>query len=398
MIALVRTSGEPADRHAGLSQFIVDLRCPGVTVRPIGDLAGDAHFNEVFFDGVELAEDALIGAEGRAGPGHRRAGVRAQRARADLLQHRAAGHVDRLPARDGRRPRMRRPSAGWRRTSRPAQHVRRLTTRLVQARARWSRRRWSRIMGTEFEQDVPPLVAAAIAADPGAVRRCRLARAAALPRPGGAHLFAARRHARDPARHDRARPRTPLRNPHVCRSHRRYPARPVHAAVVRAIEAGGSPQSLWDSLAGAGFLDLLAPEEAGGAPCRLPEFFPVLTHFGRYAVPVPVAQAIAARALVGADVLCRRPATLAPALSGYPMAPSWRRWCRSARSPQYVLAAEGDRLLFLARQASATHRHRAQPDRLIDLARAGSAERLAGNAQASHPWRPRCTPHCSPAR
>ena len=65
MIALVRTSGGPEDRHAGLSQLIVDLKLPGITIRPIEDLAGDEHFNEVFFDGVELAEDALIGAEGQ---------------------------------------------------------------------------------------------------------------------------------------------------------------------------------------------------------------------------------------------------------------------------------------------------------------------------------------------
>jgi alkylation response protein AidB-like acyl-CoA dehydrogenase len=64
MIALVRTSGTPADRHVGLSQLIVDLKAPGVTVRPIVDLTGDAHFAEVFFENVELAEDALIGKEG----------------------------------------------------------------------------------------------------------------------------------------------------------------------------------------------------------------------------------------------------------------------------------------------------------------------------------------------
>lgn len=64
MIALVRTSGTAADRHQGLSQFIVDLALPGITVRPIRDLTGDAHFNEVFFDGVQLDDEALIGTEG----------------------------------------------------------------------------------------------------------------------------------------------------------------------------------------------------------------------------------------------------------------------------------------------------------------------------------------------
>jgi alkylation response protein AidB-like acyl-CoA dehydrogenase len=63
-IALVRTSGGPADRQTGLSQFIVDLKLPGVTVRPIVDMTGDAHFSEILFDDVELSEQALIGTEG----------------------------------------------------------------------------------------------------------------------------------------------------------------------------------------------------------------------------------------------------------------------------------------------------------------------------------------------
>jgi alkylation response protein AidB-like acyl-CoA dehydrogenase len=64
MIALVRTSGAPEDRHQGLSQVIVDLSLPGITVRTIGDLTGDQHFNEVFFDDVLLPHDALVGEEG----------------------------------------------------------------------------------------------------------------------------------------------------------------------------------------------------------------------------------------------------------------------------------------------------------------------------------------------
>ncbi len=64
MIALVRSSGVPEDRQKGLSQFIVDLSLPGVNVRPIEDLTGDAHFSEVTFDDVFLADAALIGDEG----------------------------------------------------------------------------------------------------------------------------------------------------------------------------------------------------------------------------------------------------------------------------------------------------------------------------------------------
>jgi len=65
MIALVRTSGTAEDRQKGLSQLIVDLKLPGVTVRPIRDLSGESHFCEVFFDNVRLPADALIGAEGK---------------------------------------------------------------------------------------------------------------------------------------------------------------------------------------------------------------------------------------------------------------------------------------------------------------------------------------------
>jgi alkylation response protein AidB-like acyl-CoA dehydrogenase len=64
MIALVRTSGSPEDRHQGLSQFIVDLSLPGIGVRPIVDLTGDAHFSEVTFDDVLLPPDSLVGEEG----------------------------------------------------------------------------------------------------------------------------------------------------------------------------------------------------------------------------------------------------------------------------------------------------------------------------------------------
>ena len=63
MIALLRT-GASEDRHGGMSQFLVDLSSPGVTVRPIRNMIGDEEFNEVTFDDVFLPDAALIGAEG----------------------------------------------------------------------------------------------------------------------------------------------------------------------------------------------------------------------------------------------------------------------------------------------------------------------------------------------
>ncbi len=63
VIALVRTS-DSEDRHGGMSQFIVDLKAPGVTIRPIEDLTGETDFNEIFFDDVQLEADALVGEDG----------------------------------------------------------------------------------------------------------------------------------------------------------------------------------------------------------------------------------------------------------------------------------------------------------------------------------------------
>ena len=63
MIALVR-SEEGSERNAGLSQFVIPMDTPGVTVKPIIDLYGRHDFNEVFFDNVELPASALAGTRG----------------------------------------------------------------------------------------------------------------------------------------------------------------------------------------------------------------------------------------------------------------------------------------------------------------------------------------------
>jgi len=64
MIALVRTGEAGQNRHAGLSQLLIDLSSPGVTVRPILDMVGERHFNEVFFEDVFVPDDMLVGHEG----------------------------------------------------------------------------------------------------------------------------------------------------------------------------------------------------------------------------------------------------------------------------------------------------------------------------------------------
>lgn len=65
MITLCRTSPyHPENRHEGMSQLLVDLSSPGVTIRPILLMTGEHHFNEVFFEDVFVPDDMLIGQEG----------------------------------------------------------------------------------------------------------------------------------------------------------------------------------------------------------------------------------------------------------------------------------------------------------------------------------------------
>ena len=64
MIALVRSGDKGENRHAGLSQFLVDMSTPGLTVRPIINQLGEHDFNEVTFDDVLVPHENLIGREG----------------------------------------------------------------------------------------------------------------------------------------------------------------------------------------------------------------------------------------------------------------------------------------------------------------------------------------------
>lgn len=66
VILFCRTSGTPADRHNGTSQLLVDLRnTPGLTIRPIIDLAGQHHFNEMHFEDALVPAAMLLGEEGQ---------------------------------------------------------------------------------------------------------------------------------------------------------------------------------------------------------------------------------------------------------------------------------------------------------------------------------------------
>ena len=59
-VIVARTDPEQP-KHAGISMFIVDLKAPGVEIRPIHQIDGGSHFNEVFFTDVRIPADNLLG-------------------------------------------------------------------------------------------------------------------------------------------------------------------------------------------------------------------------------------------------------------------------------------------------------------------------------------------------
>lgn len=58
--ALVRTDPD-AKKHAGLSFLLIDMKSPGISIRPLRQISGESEFNETFFDDVEVPAENIVG-------------------------------------------------------------------------------------------------------------------------------------------------------------------------------------------------------------------------------------------------------------------------------------------------------------------------------------------------
>jgi alkylation response protein AidB-like acyl-CoA dehydrogenase len=63
MFALIRTEPD-APKHAGISYLLIDLKQPGITIRPLRQMTGESEFCEVFFDNATTPADWIVGKRG----------------------------------------------------------------------------------------------------------------------------------------------------------------------------------------------------------------------------------------------------------------------------------------------------------------------------------------------
>ena len=363
MIALVRT--QPRDmkaRHAGLTQFLIDLKSPGIEIRGIRNIAGERHFNETVFDDAFVPDDMVIG---EAGDGWRQ--VTSELA----IERSGPGTVPlHLPGADGAGARTR-PGAGreGRRNGRraggadhgAAAHVARHIQAAGRRRSPGSRRR-------ARQGPRHPLRGRAGARGPEPAARNG---GKPVPRPlrqgaGGrraprALLHHSRRHQRGAEGHRRAGTRPPMSDRIVLDTAERILADLCPPEVVNDAETGVWPAALWEALEESGLTLAWLSEELGGGGAETGDGFDILKAAGAWAVPAPLAETLLAGWLLEQGGLAAPggPMTVAPVgpadtveledgvLSGT------ARQVPFARQAGHVALLAADRILLVEHEACA---------------------------------------------
>jgi alkylation response protein AidB-like acyl-CoA dehydrogenase len=101
-VLAARVGTTPADKHKGITMFLVPMDREGITVRPIRSMLGPHHLNEVFFDNVRANADEVLGGVGegwnviRRALAHERVGI-ARYARCDRLLSLLAAALGEIP-------------------------------------------------------------------------------------------------------------------------------------------------------------------------------------------------------------------------------------------------------------------------------------------------------------
>jgi alkylation response protein AidB-like acyl-CoA dehydrogenase len=169
---MVARTDREAPPHRGLSDILVDMSTPGIEVRPIKDMSGDAHFNEVILTDVRVPVENLVGEENNSfrqimrQMEHERGGI-------DRLVSNRALYLDCLEIADRSDPLVRQEIAAIESSYRITRHL--IIQEVVgQARPGWSA--LTKTAGTDLEQRIASFCAsvlgpAAIAPDSPLARR-----------------------------------------------------------------------------------------------------------------------------------------------------------------------------------------------------------------------------------
>jgi len=164
---LVARTDPDAPPHAGLSEFVVDMRSDGIDVRPIVDVTGNAHFCEVHLEGVRIPGDCLVGTPNGSFTQimrqmeHERGGI-------DRLVSNRRLYLDVVELADRDDPRVRQRVASIESTYRIGRHM--ILREVVgQAPPGWSA--VTKTLCTEFEQQVAEFCGSVVGAEALLVNR-----------------------------------------------------------------------------------------------------------------------------------------------------------------------------------------------------------------------------------